>query len=138
MTTLKLLVWLLPISVNIYADRNGAKRNYLIVNILRGMCMILHGAMFIDSYEGYWYYWWPVIVFELTSYWILFDIGVNYFQKRKEFPNSWILYYDKKEGDSGWVDRIFKWLGPVAHATAKMIALAAMIFSIILIYKRDG
>jgi len=44
--TLKLLLWLIPIALNVWIDRNGRKPNYLLMFILRGFAAILHGILF--------------------------------------------------------------------------------------------
>lgn len=131
--TIGLLLWLIPIAFNIYVDRNGAKRNYLMVNVLRGMAMIAHGIYFdpSDITEH-----WPVILFQFTSYWLVFEIGLNIVHKRIQQFGFWkgLLYYDQSEGDSGWIDRLFKWTGPTFHAICKVMALIVCILSIICIY----
>jgi hypothetical protein len=136
-TTLKLLLWLIPIGANVWADRTGRKPNYLLMFILRGMAWILHMALWVPGdWAGtdfeHWVWLklilWPTI-FDLTSFWILFELGLNAF--RHKGP----LYYDHKEGDSGWIDRLFKWAGPKWHTAAKLLALAAMILAITRIYQ---
>lgn len=126
----RLLIWFIVPLANAYADRKGRKPNYAMVFIIRAFCAILHGALFINDYVNYWFYWWPVLVFEVTSFWIIFELSLNIYQRRP------LLYYDNKEGDSGWIDRAFKFLGHGAHTFAKLLALIAMIFSILLIFKR--
>lgn len=135
----RLLVWLIVPIVNAYADRKGAKRHYYIIFILRAGAAIVHGALFINDYKGYWYYWWPVLLFQVTSFWIFFELLLNIWWNRyHKDPREKraLLYYDRKEKDSGWIDRFFAWTGPAMHTTAKILALAIMIFSTILIYKR--
>jgi len=127
MITLKLLLWLLPIGANIYADRKGRKPNYIQMFVIRGMAAIAHGILF--NPHNMWDYA-PVFVFQITSFWILFEIGLNIVTKKP------ILYYDRKEGDSGTIDRFFKWAGPGAHLVAKLAALVLCILSIIVIYNR--
>lgn len=132
----RLLVWFIPILVNVYADRKGRKPNYVMMFILRAFVAILHGALFVNDYQNYWYYWWPVLVFETTSFWIFFELGLNLFYNYYTKEKRSLFYYDKKEGDSGTIDRIFKYLGDGAHTAAKLTALAMMLFSIVLIYQR--
>lgn len=125
MTTLFLSLWLIPIAVNIYADRNGAKRNYLQVNIIRGAAAILHAILFNPQNTIEWI---PILIFQVTSFWILFEIGLNLVRGNP------LLYYDSKEGDSGIIDRFFKWAGPTAHFVAKLAALILCVLSGIVIY----
>ena len=125
--TVFLLVWLLPIGANVWADRTGRKPNYLMMFILRGMAAILHGVMFQPENWGEYF---PVFVFQVTSFWLFFEAALNIVRKKP------LLYYDMKEGDSGWIDRFFKWTGKPAHTVAKIAALILMILSIIVIYHR--
>lgn len=128
MTTLLLLLWLLPIAGNIYLDRNGRKPNYLQMFILRGMAAILHGVLFNPQN---WNDYFPVFIFQVTSFWLFFEAGLNIVR------NKPLLYYDHFEGDSGWIDRLFKWAGPTAHAIAKIAILILCILSIVVIYNRS-
>jgi hypothetical protein len=138
MILLKLLTWLIPISINIYLDRNGAKRNYLQVFIIRAIIAILHGAWMLPTDFNYSaasslqliLIWLPFLIFQITSYWLLFEIGLN------AVRGNGILYYDTKESDSGWVDRLFKWAGWKMHLIAKIFSFIIMVLSIIVIYNR--
>jgi hypothetical protein len=75
--------------------------------------------------------YWPLFLFQVTSFWLIFEIALNIVRGREVF------YYDRKEKDSGWIDRFFAWAGPVWHFIAKLITFALMVWSIILIYKRN-
>lgn len=130
MIFLKLAVWLIAPLFNAWMDRKGAKRNYIIVNIFRGAALILHGSWFIDSYEGYWFYWWPVLLYQFTSFWIVFELVLNRYLGRGP------LYYDTKERDSGWTDKFFAWAGTGWHTVAKILALFGMIAGIVITYFR--
>lgn len=125
---LKLFLWLIPIGLNVYADKDGRKPNYLLMFVLRGAAAILHGVLFnpqdVTDY-------WPVFLFQVTSFWLLFEIILNIVRGREVF------YYDRKEKDSGWIDRFFAWAGPFWHFFAKIVAAALMVWSIIMIYKRN-
>lgn len=130
--TLALLCWLLVPVVNVYMDRNRPKRIYLVVNILRGMGLIAHGIIFFDMQGGY--FRWadiirntPIITFYITSYWLIFEAGLNYIWGEK------LLYYDTVEKDSGWVDGFFAKY-PKLHTPAKATALVVCILSILAIY----
>lgn len=144
MLTIILLLWLIPIAVNVYIDREGKKPNYTLVNTLRGMAAILHGLI-LDLVCGYFpeqmkidpsvYSIWelvkmfaPIFLFQITSYWILFELAYNKVRGREP------LYFDRKERDSGITDKIFDALGNGAHLTAKIIALVICVLSIIKIY----
>lgn len=132
MIFLKLALWLIAPLFNAWMDRKGAKRNYLIVNILRGMAVILHGSMFIYTYEGWGYYFLPVFLYEMTSFWLVFEIALNLWQKKP------MLYYDTKEHDSGWTDKFFAWAGTGWHTAAKLAALVGMIAGILITYQRHS
>lgn len=136
-----LSLWALVPSVNAWLDRKGAKRNYLLVGLVRGIAAVLHGALFFPSgfyFHGrpVWELSWgellaiyiPIFLFQGTAFWILFELQMNAYRKK-----PWD-YYDRKEKDSGWVDRFFAWAGPVAHKWAKGLALILCILSIITIY----
>lgn len=124
----KLLLWLIPIGLNVYADKDGRKPNYLMMFVLRGMAAILHGVLFNPQNMGD---YWPVLLFQVTSFWLIFEIALNIVRGREVF------YYDTKEKDSGWLDRLFAWAGPFWHFFAKLVTFALLIWSIILIYKRN-
>jgi hypothetical protein len=124
MKILLLLLWLVPIAINIYADKDGDKPNYLQVFILRGFCAILHGALF--NPQG-WVDYEPILIFQVTSYWLLFEIGLNAVRGRA------LLYYDTVEKDSGWIDRFFALAGREWHLAAKISAFILMVWSIIVI-----
>lgn len=124
----KLLLWLIPIGINVYADKDGRKPNYLLMFILRGMAAILHGVLFNPQNMGD---YWPVLLFQVTSFWLIFEIALNLVRGRAVF------YYDTKEKDSGWLDRFFAWAGSFWHFFAKLVTFAILIWSIILVYKRN-
>lgn len=140
MVTFILLLWLIPIAANVYADRNGRKPNYLQMFIIRGMAAIFH-AILLDVSVGYfpenlWDYsaldmllmWMPILLFQTTSFWIVFEISLNIVRGRELF------YFDRKERDSGIIDRVFDALGSGAHLLAKIAALVVCILSIVVIY----
>lgn len=137
---LKLLLWLIAPITNAVLDRKGPKRVYWIVNLIRFMAAVLHGALFFPSSWMPWntpinelsgwrllMIWLPVLIFQMTSFWIVFELILNRFLKR-----PW-LYYDHKEKDSGLIDRFFAWAGPTAHKVAKLAALILCILSAIVI-----
>lgn len=140
--TFILLLWLIPIVINVYIDRYGKKPHYSVVFIFRGGAAIIHGIIFdvvFDYFPNDWsaYNYWdtflvylPLLTFWTTSFWILFEIALNIAHGRNE-----ILYYDRREGDSGWIDRFFKLAGPTAHLIAKILALIACVLSIINLYQ---
>lgn len=131
---LLLSAWFIPIFVNAWMDRKGAKRDYKIVFIFRGGAAILHGILMqvSPSYSDdfYWPEYLPIFIFQVTSFWIFFELLLNWFRDNPAF------YYDQKEMDSGWVDRFFKWTGSTWHLVAKVLCFVVMVLSIIVIYYR--
>ena len=140
MKTFILLLWLIPIALNVYVDRDGRKPNYLQMFVIRGFAAILH-AIILDVVcdvfpDNLWRYnaieliliWMPVFLFQITSFWILFEIFLNIVRKRELF------YFDRQENDSGWTDQIFDALGNGAHLAAKIVALIICVLSVMAIY----
>lgn len=141
---IKLLVWLLAPLVNAWKDRKGHKPNYLIVNILRGIAVIFHGSLFIPdtAWTGWWPYFWPVLIFQITSFFLVFNTAL-YFYWNHYHPDHFkpLFYYDSKEGDSGLTDRIFKALGkwgPLAYRLTWAAAALLLVFSTVAIYNRHA
>jgi hypothetical protein len=132
MITLKLLAWLLPITGNVIADRKGRKPHYLVMFIFRGWAALLHGILMYphaDWRDGLTPFI-PLFIFQITSYWILFELALNIVQDRP------LLYHDTREKDSGWIDQFFAWAGKESHTAAKALALICMIGALIFIYYR--
>ena len=137
MLTFKLLLWLIPIALNVWADWKGRKPNYTLMFILRGGAAILHGILIIPTDVPQWtmsgwellMLWLPYFTFQITSFWIFFELALNILQKRDN-----LLYYDIKEKDSGYIDRFFAWAGPTWHAVAKGVAFIVMVLSIAVIF----
>ena len=143
LTIIGLITWLLVPNLNAWLDRKGPVRIYLPINILRGIAMVVHSVIFFDPQGGYAFFsdLWksiPYLVFYFGSYWLNFEIVLNILTGRVK-NMGWkkgLLYYDNKEGNSGIVDKFFKWAGNKAHTVAKIITLVLTIASIIfIIYK---
>jgi hypothetical protein len=141
MTTLILFLWLIPIAINVYIDRHGKKPNYGIVFTIRGIAAILHGVLFdvvvgwfppnlhLYSVHELFLMWLPLLLFQVTSYWIIFELAIN-----RVTGKEW-LYFDRHEKDSGWIDKIFDALGNGAHLAAKIMALIVCIVAIATLYE---
>lgn len=130
---LKMIVWLIVPAVNMYVDRKGRVPFYLPVNIVRFMCAILHGVLMLTNVDytpwtmSGWQLvllWAPIFIFQATSFWLIFDVGINILQKKPH-----ILYRDTKEGNSGWIERFFKDKPDWTYYTAKAAALVLLIIS---------
>ena len=124
MKAILLLLWLLPIAFNVYLDRNGRKPNYLEMFMARGAIAIFHAALFNPQS---WADYWPILLFQLTSFWLLFELALNIIRKKP------LLYYDTLEHDSGYIDRFFAWAGYKAHAIAKAVATVVCVISILIL-----
>lgn len=130
MITLYLLLWLIFIGVDVY-------RNYYLIEvkktrpiyiqsfILRWMVAILHGILFDPRNVADCI---PVFIFQVTSFWLLFDLILNYLRKKP------MLYMGDQ---SGWIDRTFTWINSDAFLFfCKVLALVLCVFSVIVIYTR--
>lgn len=134
---IKLLAWLIAPAFNAWVDRKGKKPFYLVVNIFRGVACIVHGSLFIPgwAWQEWFRFYWPVLIFQITSFWLVFELVLNlWWNKYHPRDPRPLFYYDQKEGDSGPTDRFFRWTGPVGHRVAKALAFILMIISIFLIY----
>jgi len=135
-----LLTWLLVPLFNAWMDRKGAKRNYLQVNILRGIAMLVHAVIFFDPQGGYHILkdLWasvPYLVYYFGSYFFVFTIILNILQGRIKQLGlvKGLNYYDKKEKDSGWTDRLFAKMGENFHFIILIISLISSVFSFLLL-----
>lgn len=134
---IKLLIWLIPIAANVIADAGGRKPNYLAMFFLRAFTFIIYGVLWTLPTYGWILRWLPVAVFQLTSYWLLFELGLNIAYNIRENENRSLLYFDQKEKDSGWIDRFFARF-PQLHTPAKVVTAILMVSSIIMIYRIHG
>lgn len=123
-----ILTWIIVPIINAWLDRKRPKRNYIVVNILRFIALIIHGAFVMQMEGGYLVFDynalrnWCIVGFYFTSYWLVFEAALNFLWKEP------LLYYDTQEGDSGYVDGFFKKY-PKLHIPAKVLALVlAIIF----------
>lgn len=142
MVTLILLLWLIPIGANIYIDSDGQKPNYMVVFIVRAMaaimhCLLLEVTCHIFPEDIYSLTAWeylvvilPTFTFQVTSFWIFFEFGLNTVRGRELF------YFDRKERDSGWIDKLFDRLGNGAHLAAKIVAFVVCVVCIFIIYQQ--
>lgn len=126
-TTLKLLLWILYIAIDVWTnyaiiEKMKGRPNYLLMNIIRGGAFILYGAFVWDFQAAIWYL--NVFVFCVTSFWLLFDLSLNV--ARNKHP----LYIG---AESGFIDR-FGVKNQGIYYFAKLCALIILILSIINIY----
>lgn len=136
METLKLFSWFAVILIRVLMDRKGRKYStYLPIWIALGALSIAHGALmdieYREDYFGGGYIPWtffPLVIWQMCSYWIFFELGINLFMKRIKEHGFWkgLLYFDQKEGDSGNIDRFFAKY-PKLHTPAKIIVFILFI-----------
>jgi hypothetical protein len=92
------LSWFLFIAVEIarnyyVIEVRKSKPVYLQSFIFRGWMAIIHGIMLnVDPVS-----WWPVLAFQMTSFWLVFDLVLNVLRGK-----PW--YY--RGETSGWLDRV--------------------------------
>jgi hypothetical protein len=130
----KLLIWFVPIGLNIWADANGRKPNYVMMFFLRAFAFIAYGILWTLPTYDWFLKWWPVALYQLTSYWLLFELGLNIAYNIREKESRSLLYFDQKEKDSGWIDKFFARF-PHLHTPAKIGSAIVMVVAIIFIYK---
>lgn len=109
----------------------GWKPIYIMLFLIRGIVAIAHGALLdefigLSHWAGYFpgWQWVYVLVFQVCSFWIFFDLLLNLFRGK-----NW--YYTGKE--SGWLDEIKDKDGrfdDFLYWGLKAIALAGMFLSL--------
>jgi hypothetical protein len=90
-----LLYILIEIGIHYYIiEIKKSRPFYLHFFLQRGIMAILHGVLLdVDSWEEYM----PIFLFQISSFWIFFDLGLNLMRDKK-----W--WYKGK--NSGWLDRL--------------------------------
>lgn len=120
--TWKLLVWVVFIGVEVYRnwyiiEKKKQRPDYVWSFIFRGFFAILHG-IWIDVQDLP--DWCPVLTYQVTSFWLLFDVSLNRARRKQWFYTG---------ENSGWIfDKLGKW--PVVYLILKLVALGFMIWSI--------
>lgn len=94
-----MIVWFIFIAFEIarnwyIIERSKARPNYLISFIFRGMAAIAHGIMLDVSNPDE---WWPVLIFQVTSFFVLFSPILNIIRGKD---------FDYLGETSGWLDKI--------------------------------
>lgn len=112
-----------------FVTRNGRKPNYLKYNLVKTIvgliCFVFMGEF--SSWSRFFISGVVVAIFELTSFWLGYEIIRNIWTKKH------LLYFDQFELDSGGVDLFFA-KNPDLHTPAKIAALVLCIFTAIIIY----
>lgn len=122
--TLGIIIWLVGIYVNAKVDAKLIKKKgidlegHIVETIVRCMIGIGWGVIFINPSNMRDY--WPAFIFQATSFWILFELWLNYL-----IGKEWLFY-----GKTSLIDRFFQWTGPEVHFICKVIAVVLMGFSI--------
>lgn len=128
MITLYLLIWVALIWIDVWnnyeiIEVNDSRPNYLLMNIVRGMFFIVYGAFVWNAQADIRTFY--IFLYCTTSFWVLFDLSLNVI--RGKHP----LYIGQ---NSGWIDQFgFKY--PALYYIGKIVALAALVFSIAKIYQ---
>jgi len=111
-------LWLLFILLDVYRnwymiEKKKTKPIYLQSFTIRGMAAILHGILMdVENIDE----WTPLLFFQLSSFWVIFDLSLNLLRKKSVFH-------------VGKANLIDKYLGtiPEIYWTLKAIALIAMV-----------
>lgn len=124
---LKLLPWIAFIVGHAFFDFYRIKKDdkpiYLQSFIIRGMVAIAHALLFNPQNVVDWL---PVLIFQLTSFWLFFPLLLNGLRRKPA------LYVGSQ---SGWMDYYFL-NHPINQWIAKAAALTLMILSTIVIYHK--
>jgi branched-subunit amino acid transport protein AzlD len=150
MLTFLLIVWIVIIllhnTLDYFVTRDGNKPDYVKYGILRSMCAVVHGALvlllFEDAYTNYsdlkqlLLTWLPYAGYQVLSFWLIYDPVRNAWARGGKLAD--LIYFDHKEKDSGWVERLSAWAGKPFYYTLKLSALVICIWCIVLIYSRHG
>lgn len=131
MIALYLLLWLVFIAAEVYRNYriieiNHSRPSYLKSFVVRGMAAIMHGVLFnpVNMHD-----YWPVLIYQVTSFWVLFDLSLNWLRQKP------MLYMGKQ---SGLIDKAFNWIGSDGFLFfCKVLAVVVCVFSIIVIYTRE-
>lgn len=127
MKTFYFILWFLIIELEVWRNYyiievKKQAPSYLLSFILRSMAAIVYGILFNpQNFNDYS----PILIFQVTSFWIVFDLSLNILRDKE-------IFYTGHE--SGWLDKLGKI--PLLYLFLKLSAFALMIFSIITIYKR--
>lgn len=139
MEAVKLFSWFIVVLVRIVIDRKGkkyTKSGYFKINFTLAFFAFWFNVLFFlgkytyEELDG-----WIMLdhfllaVWHWTSYWLFFEGGLNIVRKRiQQLESFWkgLLYYDRKEGDSGGI-AIFFAKHPKLHKPAKVLAFILFI-----------
>lgn len=128
MITLKLLLWVVYIGLDVWINYtiievNNKKPNYLVLNIQRGIAFILYGVFIFDTQADLRTFY--IFLYCTTSFSIFFDLALNISRDKH------LLYIGQT---SGWIDQ-WGFKNPFLYYIFKVLALAALVFSIVKIYQ---
>lgn len=130
MTILYLFIWLAFIGAEVYRnfyliEKRKTKPIYLQSFIFRGMAAIAHGILFNPENMADYL---PIFIFQITSFWLLFDLMLNYLRRKPA------LYMGEQ---SGWIDRAFTWINSDGFTFfCKLLAFLVCVFSVIVIIQQ--
>jgi hypothetical protein len=115
-----MIIWLIIILLEAYRNWHiievqKFRPNYLQSFILRGIVAIFHGIYMGVTEPANWY---PVLIFQVSSFWLLFDLTLNVLRGKS-------IFYKGK--NSGWLDKL-----PLSiYWTLKAIVLISLIYILI-------
>lgn len=113
------MIWIIFIGLEIarnywLIEKKKTRPIYLQSFVIRGMAAIFHGIIVgVATWQDYL----PVFIFQITSFWLLFDIGLNLARKKP------LIY---KGETSGYLDS----LHPILYWVLKLVSLAGLIFAL--------
>lgn len=128
MITIKLLIWFAFIVGHAWHDykqiRDENERpNYLLSFTIRGFVAILHAILF-DPHN--FLDWLPVLIFQVTSFYLFFPALLNILRKKE-------LFYVGHH--SGYLDSYF-YKHRISHLIFIAMVLVLFVLSVIVIYQR--
>lgn len=124
MNIIILFIWFLyPLAEAIaqrftYFKANPIRPNYLMLFLIRGIAAIIHAAL-LDVQPNPWYQWPALLLFQIGTFWLLFDPILNMLRKKK---------FSYEGINSGWLKGIPYW-------TQAIISIAMIIIGFFTLFK---
>lgn len=124
---LKLLPWIAFIIGDALYDfweiKKGQRPWYFNEWFIRAMAALAHAFLWLPNNTIEWL---PIVIWQVSIFWIVFDLFLNGLRRKPA------LYVGL---NSGWFDPYFA-EHPINHVIAKVMALALMVLSTIVIYHK--
>lgn len=127
-TDAKLLLWIFFIIVMMgynywVIERRNKKPDYKKQFVIKGIAAIIHAVYLTPEWTwsvDLWREWAPILFFQITSYWVIFNPSLNFFRNN----GFWDL-----GKYSGWIDPFFI-KRPGLHRVCYIAAVVGMIYCI--------